>query len=138
MVGTTGMDSDTIDVDIEFHEPCGLSGSGLTAAVACADGEFTRLRALTADTNLGEVDELLAGFECTAVVPGVCTIRVGPQDLPISGGANSANLVDEGGRERRARRAGTRWTPISARTLRGSGGSQNDKGAAGWRPPWAV
>src|SRR5687768_9768968 len=51
-VGTTGTDSDFVDVNIQFQTPCTVAGS-LNASVSCTDDEVTRLRALTADTNQG-------------------------------------------------------------------------------------
>jgi hypothetical protein len=91
-VGTTGQDSDVVDVDIEFQEPCDVSG--LEATTTCADGNFTRLRALDGNTNQGEVDELLTGFDCDVVVEGICNISVGPQNLSAD---NDADLLNEGG-----------------------------------------
>lgn len=96
-IGTTGDPaSDVVDVEVQFQSPCSIQPVGLNASTTCANGDFTRLRALTSDTNLGEVDELLTGFQCQVVVLGVCTITVGPQQLPISGGTNAANLLNEG------------------------------------------
>jgi hypothetical protein len=94
-IGTTGTDSAVVDVEVQFFDNCNVNGLGAT--VDCTEDEVTRLRALTADTNLGEVDELLTGFSCVVTVPGVCTVTVGAQQLPISGGQNSANLLNEGG-----------------------------------------
>jgi hypothetical protein len=90
--GTTDMDSDALYVNVQFQPPCDLNG--LAAGLTCAQGEYTRLRALNAATNEGEVDELLPGFECVIEIPGICTIRVGPQDPT---GINQANVVGEGG-----------------------------------------
>jgi hypothetical protein len=97
-IGTTGNNSDFVDVTLDFIEPCTVGGS-LNATADCGTNRDTRLRALTADTNQGEADELLAsqGFTCTVTVTGVCTITVGAQDLPITGGQNDADLINEGG-----------------------------------------
>jgi hypothetical protein len=92
VVGITGVDSDVVDVDIEFQEPCDVSG--LDATIDCADGNFTRLRALDGTTNLGEVDEFLPGFECAWVVEGICTMTIGAQDLTAN---NDADLLNEAG-----------------------------------------
>jgi hypothetical protein len=91
--GTTGTDSAIVDVGLTFSGNCNIAG--LAATVTC-NGQ-ARLRALTADTNLGEADELLSGFSCVVTVSGVCTVTVAAQQLPISGGVNSANLLNEGG-----------------------------------------
>jgi hypothetical protein len=68
--------SDVLDVDIEFQEPCDVNG--LDATFECDDGEFTRLRALDAITNQGEVDELLPGFNCDMDISGICRMNVAP------------------------------------------------------------
>jgi hypothetical protein len=93
MEGTTGRDSGVVTVDIEFQEPCSLQGVDLEATTDCNDGEFTVLKALDANTNDGEVDEFLTGFQCTVVVTGVCTLTVGPQNLSSN---NDADLINEG------------------------------------------
>jgi hypothetical protein len=94
--GTTGTDSPTVFVDIDFQEPCGLEPLGLGATTTCDDGEFTELEATDGTANLGEAVELHPGFECTVVVAGICTLTVDDQTLPFSGGSNSANLINEG------------------------------------------
>jgi hypothetical protein len=93
--GMTGTDSDILDVDLEFEEPCSIQPTGLGGTWSCNDGEFMRLHVLDA-TGAGEVDVLLPGFGCHMVVPGLCTISVGPQDLPIPGGVNRADFTEEG------------------------------------------
>jgi hypothetical protein len=94
--GTTGTDSPTVFVDIDFQEPCGLEPLGLAATATCADGEFTELEATDGTANLGEAVELHSGFSCTVVVAGVCTLTVDDQTLPFGAGSNSANLLNEG------------------------------------------
>jgi hypothetical protein len=90
---------DSVDVEVQFFGNCNVNG--LDATVDCAEADVTRLHGLTHDrgpTNpeLGEVEALLPGFRCDVVVPGVCTITVLDQTLPVSGGINTANLVNEG------------------------------------------
>lgn len=92
--GVTGTDSDILDVDLEFGESCSIQPLGLDATMSCNDGESMRLHVLDA-TGAGEVDELLPGFGCHVVATGVCTISVGPQDLPVPGGVNRADFIDE-------------------------------------------
>jgi hypothetical protein len=94
--GTTGQDSAVVFVDIEFQEPCSIQPVGLSATAECADGEFTELEATDGNTNQGIVDELHTGFQCQVVATGVCTLNVGPQDLPLAGGTNDADLLNEG------------------------------------------
>ncbi len=94
--GTTGVGSPVVFVDIEFQEPCSIQPVGLDATAECADGEFTELEATDGNTDQGIVDELHEGFQCQVVALGVCTLNVGPQDLPLSGGTNDADLLNEG------------------------------------------
>jgi hypothetical protein len=89
--GRTGIDSDTVDVEVQFFGNCNVSG--LAATVDCAEADVTRLRALDAIANTGEVDALLPGFLCTVNVAGICQITVEEQDLSTN---NSANLLNEG------------------------------------------
>jgi len=91
--GTTGSNSPIVDVSLTFSGNCNIAGLGAT--VTC-NGQ-ARLRALNATTNAGEVDELLTGFSCVVTVSGVCTVTVAAQQLPITGGINQANLLNEGG-----------------------------------------
>lgn len=93
LAGATGLDSDVVDFAIGFQEPCSIQPIGVNATVECADGEFVRFHALDA-TGRAEIDELLPGFGCQVVVPGVCTLTIGSQDLPIPGGRNGADLID--------------------------------------------
>jgi opacity protein-like surface antigen len=91
-VGTTSNPaSDTVNVNVQFQEPCDVNG--LDAQVTCTEDEVTALKALTADTNQGEVDALLTGFDCDVEVSGICTISVGAQDLSAN---NDADLINEG------------------------------------------
>jgi hypothetical protein len=92
--GTTGQDSDFVDVEVQFFGNCNVNG--LAAVVDCAEGDFTRLQATDATLNTGIVDALLPGFRCDVEVAGICTITVLDQDLPISGGGSSADLLNEG------------------------------------------
>jgi hypothetical protein len=94
--GTTGQDSAVVFVDIEFQEPCSIQPIGLDATAECNDGEFTELEATDGTNNQGIVDELHEGFQCQLVAIGVCTLTVGPQDLPLAGGTNDADLLNEG------------------------------------------
>jgi hypothetical protein len=89
---TTDPASDTVNVDIDFDEPCDLQPVNLSATTDCNDGNFTALKALNATTNDGEVDALLTGFQCRVVVLGVCTLTVNPQNLSAN---NDADLVNE-------------------------------------------
>jgi opacity protein-like surface antigen len=89
--------SDTVFVDVDFQEPCDLQPVNLSATADCANGEFTELQATDATDNLGQVNELHPGFECTVVVLGICTLTVDDQELPFMGGSRSANLLGEGG-----------------------------------------
>jgi hypothetical protein len=91
--GTTGTDSAVVDVGLTFSGNC--NNHGLSFTVTC-DGQ-ARLRALTADTNLGEIDRLNEGFVCNFTISGVCTITFAEQELPIPGGVHQANLLNEGG-----------------------------------------
>jgi hypothetical protein len=85
--------SDILDVDVDFEEPCDIQPVGLQATTDCNDGDLMRVHAL--DPGTGEVDEFLPGFECRVVVTGICTLTVPEQDLPIPGGHNRADLVDD-------------------------------------------
>jgi hypothetical protein len=62
--GTTGTDSPIVDVGLTFSGNCNIAG--LAATVTC-NGQ-ARLRALTADTNLGEIDRLNEGFVCNFTI----------------------------------------------------------------------
>jgi hypothetical protein len=95
-IGATGQDSPLLFVDIEFQEPCSIQPVGLDATAECNDGEFTELEATDGTNNQGIVDELHEGFQCQLVAIGVCTLTVGPQDLPLAGGTNDADLLNEG------------------------------------------
>jgi hypothetical protein len=100
--GTTGMDSDTVDVELTFSGNCNVNG--LPANDIDCDGTAT-LHALNPTTNTGEVDRLNTGFLCEVVVPDVCTVTVAAQELPVDldgdpgttdPGDNQANLQNEG------------------------------------------
>ncbi len=95
-IGTTGTDSHVVLVDIEFQEPCSQQPLGLSATIECNDGEFAELEATDGDTNQGVVDELHEGFECRLAMGGICAITIAPQDLPLPGGSNDADLLNEG------------------------------------------
>jgi hypothetical protein len=92
---TTDPASDTVDVDIDFDEPCDLQPVNLSATTDCNDGNFTRLRVSDAITNDGLVVELLPGFQCRVVVAGVCTLTVNPQKVIIINNSD-ADLINEG------------------------------------------
>jgi hypothetical protein len=111
-VGETGADLDYVNLELDFFGNCNVNGLGATITCSEAsdydeeDGDknplgTARLRALTGDTNLGEVDRLNEGFFCDIVITGLCTITFAEQELPIDLGgvlgANSANLLNEGG-----------------------------------------
>jgi hypothetical protein len=92
--GTTGMNTDFVDVELTFSGNCNVNG--LPANDIDCDGT-ARLQALNATTNAGEVDSLSSDFLCEVVVPDVCTVVVaGPQTFPLSGGVSQANLLNEG------------------------------------------
>lgn len=99
--GRTGIDEDYLNLELEFSG-CSFGGMGVTLECSHASGpenEFgtARLRALVATTNNGEVDRFNEDFLCFVAVPGICTLSVAEQELPISGGVNAADLLDEGG-----------------------------------------
>ena len=93
--GTTGTDSAVVDVGLTFSGNC--NAAGLSATVTC--NGTARLRALTANTNLGEIDRLNEGFVCELTMSGICTITFAEQELPrpVAPNRNSANLLNEGG-----------------------------------------
>jgi hypothetical protein len=103
--GRTGTDADFVNVALEFFGNYNIAGLGADVtcsdAVDAPDGELNeigtaRLQATDATNNLGIVDRLNTGFLCEVVVLGVCTVSVSEQELPISGGADQANLLNEG------------------------------------------
>jgi hypothetical protein len=95
-VGTTGQDSDIVDVEVDFFDNCNLAG--LAATVDCSG--TARLMATDAINNFGIVDALNPGFSCVVSVAGVCTVTVLEQDLPsdVDGtpGSQRADLIGEG------------------------------------------
>jgi hypothetical protein len=86
---------------LEFFGNCNVGGLGATVTCSDASGMSDELgtaswHALDPDTDQGEIDRLNEGFFCEMVVPGICTVRVDAQELPIPGGRNRADLIDNG------------------------------------------
>jgi hypothetical protein len=76
-----------------------LSGEFSCSAASGDDNEFgtARLQALDGTTNEGTFDRLNEDFVCVVTVPGLCTVSVTEQELPIPDGWSVADLLDEGG-----------------------------------------
>lgn len=109
--GRTNIDSDIVNVELEFFGNCNVNGVGFT--VSCSDASdpntgdnewdevgTARLHALNPSTNQGEFDRLNTGFQCALTYPGVCVITFAAQELPsdVDGnpGRNQADLLNEG------------------------------------------
>jgi hypothetical protein len=89
--GTTGLDSDVVDLELGFSGDCGVNGLPMSD-VNCSG--TARLHFL--DIDDGEIDRLNPGFLCEFVVPDVCTFAIAEQELPIPGGVNRADPIEGG------------------------------------------
>lgn len=104
VAGATGDEEFHVNLELDFFD---CSFAGMPAPVECSDAsgvgdEFgtARWEMTNAATNEGVIDQLNPDFECVVAVAGVCTIRVGAQELPsdVDGtpGRDQADLLNEG------------------------------------------
>jgi hypothetical protein len=95
VVCDTGTADGTVDSGGNFELELAFSDcdiDGLGAVDVICDGTLSWT---PAGVDLWEVDDLNAGFICEIEVPGICTITIEQQDLPIPGGDNDVLLVAE-------------------------------------------
>jgi hypothetical protein len=124
-VGTTDLEaSDIVNVELEFFGNCNVGGLGATVTCSDASGAddeigTARLQATNATTNDGIVEQLNSGFSCDVVVAGICTVSVDAQELPITGGNDQADLLNEGSMGSEAISANVDVTATNDNTLCG-------------------
>jgi hypothetical protein len=101
-IGTTDLEStDIVNVELEFFGNCNVGGFGATVTCSDASGPVdeigtARLQATNATTNDGIVEQLNPGFSCDFAYGGLCTVSIDAQELPITGGNDQADLLNEG------------------------------------------
>jgi hypothetical protein len=108
-VGTTSTDSPVVNVELDFGPPgeCEIGfPDGVPVTVECTEavddpgGELNelgtaRLMVTNGTTNDGVVEQLNDEFQCDVVLEYICTVSVAAQELPLSGGADHADLSNE-------------------------------------------